>query len=397
MKRCFGLVFGFLLALLLGGCGSGVALTEVTLSSPTLDFATAGSTTLEYRVSAPATVSVWLEDAAGARYTLRDAVAREASSDPYQLTFDGSAAIDADTRRLLPDGAYTVVVQATPQGGAAVEQRIALTIINSPTTAFDVYDLKVTPNPFSPDEDAIDDEVKFSYRLPITATISIEIVEPGRGTRYPFITRAERGPGEQREQWSGRPVVGGVLPAGDYQYIFTAEDGRGNRVTKRATITLSSSGIGQLRLVASEIGPEKIERGGLITVTFTVENIGTIPIRTHGPPAGFTYTSRQTYASLEDGRYANKGGGLWRVGLDWEGNGGAGSRYPFRWALSPRPPAEWQQPYEFDVLKPGETATIVGQVQVLEIEDRMTFYVGIAHEGVDYPYDRYDPTLIRVN
>lgn len=397
MKRCRITLAGFVIMVLLGGCGNNAPLSDVALSNSTLDLAqSTGAVTLSYRINDQATVSIWLEDAAGTRYTLRNAVSREPSSDAYQLTFNGSVAIDADTQRVLSAGQYSVIVQAIANG-QPTEQRSALTIINAPTTSFDVLNLKATPNPFSPNEDAEDDVTNFTYQLPVTATVSIEIIERTRGIRYPFITRAERGPGEQRETWSGRPVVGGVLPVGTYEYILSAADGRGNQVTKRGEITLSSSGVGQLRLIDSAIGPARIERGGIITATFTVQNIGSVGIRTHGPPSGFMYTSRQTYASIEAGRYANRGGGLWRVGLDWEGNGGSGSRYPFRWALSPRPPAEWQKPFEFDVLQPGETATIVGQVQVLEIEDRMTFYVGVAHEGVDYPYDRYDQTLIKVN
>ena len=145
------------------------------------------------------------------------------------------------------------------------------------------------------------------------------------------------------------------------------------------------------------IGPEKIERGGVVTMTVRVKNTGPVGLRTHGPASGYRYSSRQSYASIEDEIYANKGGGLWRIGLDWEGNGGSGSRYPFRWAISPRPPAEWAEPNEFDVLYPGEEATITGSVEIKELESRMTFFVGVAHEGVDYPFDRLRQTLVEVD
>ncbi len=392
------LIAALLVGLLgLAGCGSTTALGTVTVGRTTLDLSQHQASLITYRINQPATLSIWLTDASGAKYMLRDAVRREPSDDPYQLTFDGSAQIDRDTQRLLPNGTYTLTIAATPAaGGQAEEFQQQITLTAAPAEPFDVYGMTVTPNPFSPDEDAIDDVTHFTYRLPYTATVTIDIIDPQTEQRYPFITGEERGPGEHSEDWSGRPVVGGFLPAGDYQYELTADDQRGNRVTKRDTVTISAAGIGQIRVLEATIEPDHIERGDTITVTVRVKNVGPVNLRTHGPPSGYTYSSHQTYASIEDERYANKGGGLWRVGLDWEGNSGAGSRYPFRWAISPRPPEEWAEPGEFDVLRPGEEATIVGHVQVKELENRMTFYVGVAHEGVDYPFDRLKQTLITV-
>ena len=406
VKTFLSLAAGLLLALALAACGGGSALSDVAVSAATLDLsAPQPAVTIQYRVGQPARITVALEDSAGTRHVLRNDVQREPSSDPYQLTFNGSANIDADTRQVLPDGEYTVVVAATTvDGGQTSEQRAALSIRNAPTAPFDVYDLAIVPNPFSPDEDAIDDETKFTYRLPVTSTVTLEIIEPERGTRYPVITRAERGPGEQSERWSGRPVVGGLLPAGIYQYVLTANDSRGNKVTKRGAIELSSAGIGQMSLLEVQIGPPRqptdppatIELGEIITVTYRVKNTGTIPLRTFGPPSGYLYNTNQTFSSIEGEVYANLGGGLWRVGLDWEGNGGSGSRYPFRWAISPRPPEQWYDPGKFDYLQPGEEATIIGRVEIKQRENRMTFFVGVAHEGVDYPLDRLKQTLIKV-
>ena len=402
IKRYLRVAVGLALGLMLAACGNSVALDDVAVSSDTLDLAAPNRTVLiQYRVAQPSLITVALQDATGTRYVLRDQVARESSADPYQLTFNGTAAVDAETQRVLPDGAYTVVVSATPERGQPTEARTNLTIRNAPTTPFDVFDLAVVPNPFSPNEDAIEDETKFTYRLPITATISLEVVDTANETRYPVLTRAERGPGEQSERWTGRPVVGGFLPAGQYEYVMTADDGL-NKVTKRGGMELSEAGIGQMAVLEATIGPPavngpaKVELNDVITVTFRVKNTGAIPLRTYGPPSGYLYNTNQTFASIEDERYASLGGGLWRVGLDWEGNGGSGSRYPFRWALSPRPPEQWYDPGNFDYLQPGEEATITGQVQIKQRENRMTFFVGVAHEGVDYPFDRLKQTLINV-
>ena len=135
----------------------------------------------------------------------------------------------------------------------------------------------------------------------------------------------------------------------------------------------------------------------MLTVTYRIKNTGPVKLRTYGPPSGYEYNTNQSYSSIEGEQYANLGGGLWRVGLDWDANGGAGSRYPFRWAISPRPPDQWYDPNKFDYLYPGEEAIITGRVQIKQRENRMTFYTGVAHEGVDYPSDRLKPTVILVS
>ncbi|MFD3163118.1 hypothetical protein [Herpetosiphon sp. NSE202] len=395
MRKKLNYVLGLGLGLaLLIGCGSDAALSEVTLSEPIINLNTGPrTTTISYLIGQPTNVSIWLETTAGERYALRQAVKREPSKDAYQVVFDGSVPVDADTNRLLPNGNYTLVVEAEN----AAAQRLNLQIDQAPSASFDVYDLRVTPNPFSPDDDAVEDFTTFSYRLPITATVSLDVIDPTNQTRYPIVNRELQGLGEHSEAWSGRPVVGGILAAGQYQYELRADDGLGNRVTKRGDVTLSSAGIGALDVLSVEIGPEQILLNDTITVTFKVKNNSEVALRTFGPASGYTYSTNQSYSSIENEQYANLGGGLWRVAIDWDGNGGSGFRYPFRWAISPRSPEQWADPNKFDYLYPGEEATIIGRVQIKQREDRMTFYAGVAHEGVDYPTNRLKPTLILVS
>ena len=387
----------FLLIIILVACGNQPVLSDVSIGRTDLDLAQGQESLISYRIGEPATLSIWLQDDANQHYMLRDAVEREPSNDPYQFLFDGSVALDAQTQRVLPNGTYTLTIQAESQAAAApVVEQHTITLVNAPEEQFDVFDLVVTPNPFSPNEDAIDDVTNFTYRLPVSATVTIDIIDPDSGERYPFVTNEERGPGEHSETWSGRPVVGGFLPANTYPYELLADDGRGNRVIKQGEVEISAAGIGKLSVLEATIEPEQIELGDMITVTIRVQNTGPVGLRTHGPPSGYVYSSNQTYSSIEAESYATKGGGLWRVGLDWQGNSGSGARYPFRWAISPRPPEAWVEPGEFDVLQPGEEATITGNVIVKQREDRMTFFVGVAQEGVGYPFHRLRQTLIEV-
>jgi hypothetical protein len=117
-----------------------------------------------------------------------------------------------------------------------------------------------------------------------------------------------------------------------------------------------------------------------------------VPIRTQGPGSGFRYDADVPYSAIEEQRWSEKGGGFWRVGLDF----GGGNGYPFRWALSERPPAEWDEPGVSDLLMPGEEVTITGSVILQRREDKMFFFVGLIHEGVGFPEHRKSVTQINV-
>jgi hypothetical protein len=83
--------------------------------------------------------------------------------------------------------------------------------------------------------------------------------------------------------------------------------------------------------------------------------------------------------------------------MDWDANSGGGPRrYPFRWALSERPPEEWAIPNEEDWLMPGEEVEIVGRVVVEQRETKMSFYVGLIQDGVGFFQDRTARTIVEV-
>ena len=137
--------------------------------------------------------------------------------------------------------------------------------------------------------------------------------------------------------------------------------------------------------------------GDDMTVKKRVKNTGTVTIRTYGTASGYQYSTQNVFASIEDGRYADKSGGFWRIGLDWDANsGGAAKRYPYRWAISPRPPEQWKLPFVEDELLPGEEATIIGQVRIEQQETKMGFYVGLIQDGVGFFQDRTGRTIIEV-
>lgn len=386
--------------LLLTACAGQSLLEDVQVSSAVLQPTGTGETLdIRYRINRDARVTVYLEDASGERYALREDEPRSAAADPYRLPFDGTVPIADDPvveRRLLPSGDYTVVVQAQGANGGSAEARLPITMIDSDKPLPTIENLVVAPETISPNADAIDDVSEITYRLPVSATVDIDVIGP-EGQTVPIVTRSEEGPRLQRHVWDGKRPDDTPLPSGVYTYTVRAVDRYGNIVQQQGHITLEDVGQPEATIVDARIAPERLMLGETLTVTLRIRNTGDVPIRTYGPPSGFTYTTDEVFSSVAGGRYAAKAGGFWRVGLDWDANSGGGpKRYPFRWALSERPPEEWAIPGEEDWLMPGEEVEVVGNVVVVQRETKMGFYVGLIQDGVGFRQDRTGRTIVEV-
>jgi hypothetical protein len=401
-----------LAALLLLALSATLLLSGCTLTQPLLSDVQATPDTvrpdrqqavdLRYQIGADAFVTIYLENEQGERYPLREDERRAASDEPYILRFDGTiggetAGEDARVqRRLLPNGDYTAVVQARTESGERAEQRVALRIAGAEVPLPAIENLTAWPPAISPNADAIDDVAEITYRLPVTTTVDMTITTPG-GQVFPLVAGEEEEPAEQRHVWDGKRPDDALLPAGVYTYTVRAEDRYGQLVQRQGNIVLEDVGQPEATIVEARIAPEQIMLGGTITVTMRIRNTGDVPIRTYGPPSGYTYTTDEVYSSIEDGRYTAQAGGFWRVGMDWDANAGGGPRrYPFRWALSERPPDEWTVPGEEDWLLPGEEVEVVGQVVVLQRETKMGFHVGLIQDGVGFFQDRTARTIVEV-
>jgi hypothetical protein len=382
---------------LLSACAQQAPLSDVRTSSEVLRLDEAGQALdISYRVGQPGKITITLEGEDGARYTLRDQQPRPAASSPYVLRFDGTAPGDADepeiVRRRLPSGVYTYTVQLDAQPGATSRQSGTFRIESQDVPLPIIEGLRVLPTTISPNADAVDDVVSFNYRLPVTATVTIEFTSPDGSTTYPFVTRQEQGPQEQQHLWEGRGVDGSLLADGVYTYTITAEDRYGNITRRVGTLTVANGGEPEATITYAYIAPQQLLRGDVLTMTVRIKNTGDVPLRTYGPPSGYEYSTNDSFSSVENGRWADRGGGLWRIGLDWEGKGG----YPFRWAISERPLEAWAEPGETDLLMPGEEVTVEGRVRIEQFENRMIFYVGLIREGVGYRQGGFRRTAVEV-
>lgn len=386
-------------ALLLIACAGGPLLGDVSASASSYAPAeTERPLTISYIVGRDATADIYVLDAAGTRYALRNAQPRPANESPYVLRFDGTVPTDDPElpRRLLPPGDYTIVVAAQAPDGQRDERQLPLTITGSALPLPAIENLVVSPNTISPNADAIQDIAEFTYRLPVSATVDISVLAPS-GDVIPIVTREEQGPYEQQRVWNGKRPNGALLPAGVYTYTVRAEDAHGNVAQRQGQLTLEDVGQPEARIVSTYIAPQRVMLGDVITVTVRVRNTGSVPIRTYGPPSGFQYSTDEVFSSVAGGAFTAQAGGFWRVGMDWDANSGGGAkRYPFRWALSEKPPEQWAVPGVEDFLLPGEEIEIVGRVQVLQRETKLGFYVGLIQDGVGFFQDRSGRTIVEV-
>jgi hypothetical protein len=400
--RLFRILICFaLLAAVLAGCGSAALLSGVGPAAVELQPTGNGEhVDISYTIGQPAKVSIYLADAQGTRFpALRDNEARLPSSDPYTFQFDGTVPTNDPVlkRQALPNGTYTYTIEATGTSGETASAQGQITITGAEHQPPLIENLVVSPDTISPNGDAIDDITEITYQLPVTATVDIIFTGPN-GQSFPFVAADEEGPELQKHVWNGKTVDNTLLPDGVYTYVVRARDRFGNLVEQPGKITLAGGGLPEIKITYSNIAPEAIMKGETITIRMRVKNTGKVPIRTYGPPSGYEYSTDEVFSSIAGGKYVVKSGGFWRIGVDWDANsGGAAKRYPFRWAVTPRPPEQWQIPNEEDLLRPGEEAEIVGRIRVEQPETKMSFYVGLIQDGVGFFQDRYGRTIVEVS
>ena len=142
-------------------------------------------------------------------------------------------------------------------------------------------------------------------------------------------------------------------------------------------------------------GDQVVPLGQTLAFTLTVENFGSVPIRTLGPDSGEPYRSDENFNAK--GFYESSG--AWRVGIDYEGN--PSYAYPYRWAVGNL--AELEQRVingntEY-FLMPGQRAVVTGTIQIIDPiadRDRVSFWAGLIHEhvAIDVFNDHVDPQSI---
>ncbi|MEP7199564.1 MAG: hypothetical protein ABI874_07095, partial [Chloroflexota bacterium] len=351
---------------------------------------------VKYTLSSSAAVTITLVSTDGKTYALRANQPRTAGD--YQFLFGGVVGGAA-----LPNGAYTLRVEAKPtDGGPTAQLEKPITIANSDTQLPQIQNFTVFPNRFTPNRDGIDDRVTISYNLTKRADVLV-FLQGANGAKYPVAERPDNAikpgePGVHTYDYEGGVDLGAMPPPdGAYQVVAEATDAAGNVVRASAPLVVVEGGVPRAEIVGATatIAPTSVRLGSTLAFTATVANIGTVPIRTKGPWSGTQYNSLDNFNALKE--YEEPG--VFRIGMDFEGNS-SGRPYPYRWALG--------EPSNLTVktingtnyyyLMPNQRVVVKGQIKLVDKTQfnpiTPFFWVGLLHEQVRIVNDRIAPTRV---
>jgi len=168
----------------------------------------ADATTVTYRISASANVTVEVTDAIGGVVaTVVDRVWTAAGQ--HNLALDGAA---------LADGTYNVVVTARTAAGVSVQKVIPLSVNRT------LGLVTAAPTAFSPNGDGRRDRLTLTFALTAPADVRIRIEREGRWVASPLL--ASYLPGTQRFVWDGMRAAG-LIRDGEYTAVVEANGGAG--------------------------------------------------------------------------------------------------------------------------------------------------------------------------
>jgi hypothetical protein len=394
---------------------SGPPLVAAGILAPTLTPNADGDgdvTQIAYSLRRPATVSIYFVDQAGSRFYFRQEKPRAAGD--YAVDFRGvvdayllpGETVQAQVlRRVLQNGAYTWVVTAEDAEGRSNQLTGPLVIAEADTALPLLVNFGVVPQRFSPNQDGIDDRAQINVGLTKDVPsdgLRVYLIGPD-GTQLPI---AER-PGEKLPGQAGlhaydydAGIDQGLEPPTDGAYTVRAiaQDALGQRALVETQLQIVNGGHPRAEILLGEVefSSTSIILGQVLSFRLVVENYGTAPIRTTGPPAGYAYESMAVNANTL-GEFEESG--AWRVGIDCQT---CARDYPWRWALGDSqtltliPDSNGDPQY---YLLPGQRAVITGSVVLDEIvpsRNPQAFWAGLIHEDVEVVNNGVDPESIEI-
>ncbi|MFN8482677.1 MAG: hypothetical protein U0768_06490 [Anaerolineae bacterium] len=410
-----------LFALALVGCQSRPILSRVTVTPSTISPNADGRddlASIQYTVGQTALLTTSFIGPDGQQHVWRQDERR--SPGDYDALFNGI--VDG---RMLPDGAYTWRLEATPtEGGAPTQLEGPLTIQGADTSRPDITEFTVFPAEFTPNQDGINDRITVSYILAKPATVRVYL-EDTQGNFVVSLLEKKKGPVEPgqpgRHQYdydAGVDADAPPPPDGTYNVVVEARDTLGNVVTERQPLTIKEGGVPRATIMDSQISPRVIPLGGTVNITATVKNIGTVPLRTQGPPPGTVYASPQSYNTLK----LPQSSGAFRLGAAFDASP-TDLDYPYRWELGDPsklerrtvdgrtllcPPGEGNDrcPLEerviadktYTYLLPGQTVQVTGGITVTDkpLRRQPYFYLGLLQEDVRKHEESVNPTQVTI-
>jgi hypothetical protein len=432
-KRNLGwiLVLWLLLGGLLSGCHLRPLLYDAAVSPDTISPNADGqddATNIEYRLSRNAEISIYFVDESGARYYFRQARPRSAGdyvvqwggvvNQPYWLENEyGRGRVMS---WVLPDGAYTWVVEAATADGETARVEGQITLSGGDVQTPELRQFTVALPEFTPNQDGLRDRTGFSYVLNKDVdSVQVYLYDPDEpDITYPIEEQsrlAEYGKAGYHYYDYDGGVDRGAEPPPDGSYIVVAEarDKAGYHVVVSDTVTIVDGGKPRALVVNGTISWSDAVRGlegtevylplgSTLCFTTYVENYSQVPIRTSGPPAGTAYRSDENYNTLaeqtgEDSYHEQPG--VWRFGINFDTSA---TDFPYRWAVG-RPEdlrCEIIEEQEQCFLDPGQRGLVSGCVELVGPFPRNQIFAwgGLIHQwvGVDAENNYIDRIAINI-
>lgn len=400
-----------LLALLAAACSFRPLLSNVSMQpaviSPNAD-GNDDATNIRYTLGRTAEVSIYFDDEQGNRHYFR----REQLRSPGEYgvawggvvnepeTIDSGHGPQLVLGRVLPDGEYRWTVEARDQRGNVASESGVITLVDGDTVLPELQNFTVVPQKFTPNQDSIDDWVSISYYLPKDVDdVQVYLVDPAEPAFKYFIAERERviRPGERgyhEYRYEADVDLGAEAPPdGDYLVYAEARDLAGNHVVVTSTLTIEDGGKPRADILQGEIDWQgevnrvvSVPLGGSLCFTATIQNEGTVSIRTAGPWPGTTYKFGQNHNTLanemEDSSFYQQVG-VWRFGVNFDTTG---YDFPFRWAIGRPEDLEKRVIDGVDqyYLLPGQRSLVYGCIEFDEPPPVGTnfWWGGLIHEFV---------------
>jgi hypothetical protein len=343
-----------------------------------------------YTLNKRAEVGATLLGADGRSYEIRAPQLR--APDRYMIPFRGLVRVpNTNWLRVLPDGTYTLNVTAKDIAGATITRQTSVTIQKADTSPPQINDVVVNPPSFSPNGDGIEDTVRVSYSLSKEAKVRVYATDKSGG--FSLIQAEDKQHAAlQSFEWTGTSAGGNtVLPDGDYTIHIEATDLAGNFTDATTQVTIAQGGTPRVEITEARFTPTALAFDMPLSVSVTVRNTGTVPVRTLGPPPGTEYTTEMNFSSFLDPNDKTRAlyferPGVWRVGVSWEN---APQPYPVRWGFFAD---------DNKLLMPGDTATITGTIRVqIKTQHEQVFYAGLEQGGVGFPVAQVGLTRVTIS
>ncbi len=203
-----------------GGSDAELALTGVAANPETV-------TPNDDGAADAATVTFTLSDAANVTVTVRNAEGAVVLSLPkrWHRALEHTVRIDPAE---LPDGLYSVVLEATATRGRTATATAPLAVSRT------LGSLAATRVAFSPNADRRADTIGFTFQLAAPAEVRLRILRAGKWIATPLAGPLQAG--AQRVVWDGTKRIG-RLRDGDYEAVVEATDAIG---TSRLVVPFSS-------------------------------------------------------------------------------------------------------------------------------------------------------------